>query len=58
MEKNQELKEELVITDPKRRRTYIGEKENNNTDGLDLINIGLSKNLYGAGPRLQAHHMQ
>lgn len=38
VEKNQELIEELLITDSKRKRTYIGGKENNNKDELNFGN--------------------
>ncbi|KAL8125389.1 hypothetical protein AgCh_012905 [Apium graveolens] len=53
-EENQESSEELMIVDPKRRRTDIGGEDNINKDGPDFENDGLPKNLYGAGPGLQA----
>lgn len=54
LEENQGSHEELLIIDPKRRRTDLGNKENNNENGLDCEVDGLSKNGYVAGSGVQA----
>lgn len=55
---NADLNLELFITDPKRRRKNITDIADSVDTEMRDKNIGLSENLYGAGPGLQARQAQ